>query len=119
MLSTLAAILLCLAPQAPLPARVDEVEINHVYDCQGRLTFVQAILWDHYGDRREVVAWRIIQTAKDRPIPASGEWSIPWPSEAGSPSHVRAQWLSRSWTQYDPEMQDRRRVPVDARRGVR
>ena len=79
---TLATCLLCLLP-GPLPHRVDAIEINRVYDANGRLGLVQAILWADGPDGERVVAWRVWRPG-ERVEPSRGGWSIQWHGRPGA-----------------------------------
>lgn len=94
-----------------IPDRCDRLEINHVYDCNGRHSFTQAIFWDWYSDGTlHVSAWSIL-----------GKHRL----ERGRIVFYQRQTLRvvefstwcESWTQGDPELRDRQLLPVERRRG--
>jgi hypothetical protein len=120
--STLVAGALTLVPATPLVCdQVDVLELNCVYDGEGRLLLRQMIFWDwrHDQSRYEVVAWRLWQD--DFPLPVrdwhSGAFVLLW-SDAETLRSVRARAFWQTWTQHDPEMEDRRQLSQHLRRGL-
>lgn len=121
-MTTLAALILAVVPLAePLRERCDVIELNHMYDGEGRLVFDQVIFWDWTPDecRYQVRAWRIVK----------------WPSQIPERDHARACWrtvfrdgevlrvvesqsMGETWTQYDPEVFEREVLPIHRRRGL-
>lgn len=95
--------------------RVAAIEINQVYNGEGDLRLRQAILWADYQDGEHVVAWRMLKPTETA-VPAGDGWSLDW---NGRPGAVWSAVLRRTWTQYDPEILDRKHLPQCERIGVR
>lgn len=108
-------LLLCFLPQQPPPQHVAAIEVNRVYDGCGELVLTQAILWADYPDGEHVVAWRALRE-REGPVPSRGGWSLDW---QGRPGAVWSPVLRRTWTQYDPELLDRRAIRPECRIGVK
>ena len=90
------------------------VEVNRFYNEQGSLIFTQLIWLDESG---VVIAWRLVKTpsmlpALDRP---RGEYVVTW-HDGEVLREVRSRSLKETWTQYDPEVQQRDVVPQCRRR---
>jgi hypothetical protein len=120
--TTIVAGALSLVPATPLVCdQVDLLELNCVYDGDGRLMLRQMIFWDWQGDqaRYQVVAWRLWQ--EDFPLPTrdwrTGAFVLLW-SDAETLRSVRARAFWQTWTQHDPEMEDRRLLSQHLRRGL-
>ncbi len=104
------------------PARTDDVdliEVNHVYDGNGKRTFEQLIFWNRDGHRLQVVAWRAIGLAERprRDFQRGGAVSIFL--DSGKLRRVTSRHKFSSWTNYDPEFVERTILPVSKRRGLR
>ena len=99
--------------------RVDLVEINHFYDPQGRLVFDQIIFYD-WSDaqcRFNVRAWRLLK--KPAQVPQrnwqTGVYQAVW-HDGGVLRKVEATSFRESWTQRDPELEERAFLPKNQRR---
>jgi hypothetical protein len=111
-----------IVPHAPLVCdRVDIIELNRVYDERGRPTLTQMIFWEwrEHDARPHVVAWRLwpergLQPTRDWSV---GDYVLLW-HDGELLREVRAARWSESWTQHDPEMEDRTWLPKAARRGL-
>lgn len=106
--------------------RVDLIELNHFYDDKGKLVFDQWIFYDWRGRTSEfvVVAWRL---SKDT------NFSFPVKSyktrqyvflfhdrkSNGLLRRVTSPCYRETWTQYDPELVNREKLPQEQRRGLR
>lgn len=119
---TLLALILATVPHAePLRERCDAIEVNHMYDGEGRLVFDQVIFLDWTPDesRYHVRAWRLVK----------------YPSQIPERDHARNCWrtvfrdgevlrvieagsMRRTWEQHDPEALEREVLPVHRRRGL-
>lgn len=117
-------ILLSLLPAGPGPL-VDEcdlVELNHYYDCTGRLVFDQVIWsdWSPADSRWQVIAWRLTKDdlglTPHRDSRCGAFVSRWW--EVGVCREVRASCFRETWTQFDPELAERDALPQDRRRGL-
>jgi hypothetical protein len=99
--------------------RVDLIEVNHVYDERGRLTFSQIIFYDWSAEdaRFQVRAWRMLKT--DAQIPhrdwATNDFVAVWQDD-GILREVHADTFRESWTQHDPELVEREHLPKERRR---
>ena len=101
---------------------VDVIEINRYYDGNGQLVFVQFIFWRQltttkHGLADYVVAWRIFNGSQPVISRRAGLALLTW-VERGRLRQVFASSLIRSWTQVDPEVRNRRRLPVSRRPGL-
>jgi len=101
---------------------VDLIEVNHFYDDEARLVFLQVIFydWAYYENRYQVRAWRLLK--HDSQIPrynwTSGDYETIF-QDGDVIRRVRAKYYRETWTQYDPEIEERERLPKDCRRGLR
>ncbi len=114
--------MLTIVPQSPLVCdRVDLIELNRVYDDEGRPAITQMIFWDWTpaDGRFHVVAWRLWKQAEMQPTRdwAQGEYVLLW-HDGELLREVRAPAWRESWTQHDPEMEDRRQLAKGERRGL-
>lgn len=99
--------------------RVDLVEVNHFYDPQGRLVFDQVIFYDWSVSqcRFNVRAWRLLK--KPGQVPQrnwkTGMYEAVW-HDGGVLRKVQAESFRESWTQRDPELEERAYLPKNQRR---
>lgn len=108
---------------------VHAIELNHFYDMKGNPVYDQVIFWECAPEtgRFQVRAWTI---ADDREIPnrrpiknyATGLYQVDWyDTDKGIKRKVTSNLYRESWTQYDPEMRDKkvhhesRRIPLPGR----
>lgn len=110
-------LLLCLlgstAGIAERPHRVDLIEVNHI--CRwDRENFTQVILWEWSPclKRYVVVAW---QNAPPEPdiTPIKGRYLFRW---RDTPHIISATHYRETWTQNDPEVDNRKVWPVERMR---
>ena len=111
-----------MVPHATLVCdRVDVLELNRVYDESGRPMLTQMIFWDwHERDAQShVVAWRLWKDDAFQPTRdwSRGDYVLLW-HDGELLREVRASAWRESWTQFDPEMEDRTRFPKSQRRGL-
>jgi len=100
---------------------VDVIEINHYYDDQGQLVLDQMIFYDwsprksHY----DVRAWRLLKSPIQTPRKdvATGRYVAIW-RDGKTIRKVLAKNVRESWTQYDPEMVERRFLAREQRRDL-
>ncbi len=98
---------------------VDLVELNHFIDENGREVFRQVVFydWSKRHRRFHVRGWRLIKTASQLPkrshVP--NRYVTQW-IDNGSLRRVHASQLRETWTQHDPERQNRKFLPEDKRR---
>ena len=99
----------------------DVIELNHFYDPEGRKVFVQVIFWEWRGEEEafRVVAWRLWKSPAQTPERdwQRGGYRTLW-LDVDHPRLIRAPSLRETWTQYDPELEDRQFLPPDRRRGL-
>jgi hypothetical protein len=111
-----------LVPLAPVVEdRADVIEVNRYYDQDGRQVFVQVIFWDWRAGEGayRVFAWRMLKTAEQ--IPVYDWWRGCYVTQFLDQNvlrSVRAAGARDTWTQYDPELDDRQFLPQHARRGL-
>ena len=99
----------------------DIIELNHFYDEEGRKVFDQVIFWEWREAEAafHVVAWRMWKSPSQTPERdwQRGGYKAVW-HDAGRLRAVRATSFHETWTQYDPELEDRRLLAPDRRRGL-
>ena len=122
MFTALALTVLAMLPPAGVVSdRVDLIEVNHVYDDLGNPVFRQAIFYDWRlaAGAFEVRAWRLLKHADQRPVRDwdTGRWTMIF-QDGDVLREVRAAFFYESWTQYDVEIDQRRRLPPEYRRGL-
>ena len=100
--------------------QVDELELNHYYDGDGKLILQQWILWEWVEDKRRVVAWRLVNDTKPYSLSRrfGGGWQMTFDDLGRGLRRVRAKCYCETWTQHDPEVADRSAWPSDRRRGL-
>jgi len=123
MLTTLATLILAVVPCGDvLVDRCDVVEVNHLYDDEGKHVFDQVIWydWHHDAGRFEVVDWRLVKCDSILPLAdyQCEEYSQTW-MDGETLRRVWSKSMRESWTQYDPELVERESLPKDSRRGLR
>ena len=114
--------LLLLLAVLPMPGvtcdRVDVIEVNHVFDAQGKPVLTQLIFYDWRPCQSEydVRTWRLLKHCDHRPEldRRSGEWVARW-HDGDVLREVRSTAFRESWTQYDVERIERERLPQEWR----
>ena len=101
---------------------VDLIEWNHYYNEHGKLVFQQLIFYDwstadcHYHVR----AWRLLKRPAQLPHRnwKLGDYVAIWHDRQGGNvlRKVRAKTIRHTWTQYDPEVDERVFLPQKRRR---
>lgn len=119
-LNVLALLLLAILPREDVAEdRVDVVEVNHFYDCEGRLVFDQLIFYDWCprAERHQVRAWRLMKTPSQLPQRNWGGvgYLAVW-QDGEVLRRVHAASLRETWTQYDPELLEREWLAKEKRR---
>lgn len=89
---------------------VELIEVNHVYDGEGRLHLTQTIFWSREG----VQAWRMNNEGKLNPV-----GKVLYFMDQGTVRCVTARTVAESWTMYDVELADRDLLPRELRRELR
>ena len=88
---------------------VDVIEINHVV-AEGVLVFTQVIYWRWEADNRlHAAAWRRVE-AKHRVNRVNGIYTDTWTHE-GKLYKVRSRGFRERWSDFDPELLDRKEWP--------
>lgn len=92
---------------------VDCIELNHLYDSEGRYVYDQVILWQKYCDNEQhVVGWRLVKT----PLCFTNGFFIL--RDGDFDRKIQYKMFRESWTQHDPEVVDRGRWPKEKRSGL-
>ena len=118
-----------------LVQRVDSVEINHVYDNNGRRVLVQLLgrNW-HKFDRPRYKSYFFFLPYKEKTgqhyvefwvlkkdqiqINKSGNlWTFTF-FEKGALRQIKAPYMYKTWTQYDREMDERNTFRIQERKGL-
>lgn len=100
-----------LHPWAPIETtHAETVEHNAFFDCDGKLLFEQLIAWD---EEPHVLDWRLVRGGP--PDPQRGRLTL-WDKDRYR--RVRFETWHRTWTQHDPEQEDRHWRTVDERPGL-
>jgi hypothetical protein len=119
----LIAACLCVGPE-PLVVcdTVDVIELNHLYDGEGREILHQWVFWEwdkHSADYR-VVDWRLVKNEREGPRFAPGRarwvWLVCLDGQPSALRRIEARAFSESWTQVDVELRDREVWPTERRR---
>jgi len=106
-------------PPAVASQHVDLIELNHFVDADGREVFRQVLFYDWSPTHRRFIvrAWRLVKT--DSQIPrrrwAPAQYRCVWHDD-GLMREVTAPSFRETWTQRDPERQNRKLVAEDARK---
>ena len=105
-------------PEDALVERVDLIELNHNYDEAGRFQFNQIIYykWSLDHCRYNVCAWRLLKHDGQIPVRnwCCGGYDSVW-HDGDVLRVVAAEHFRETWTQFDPEMKERRYLPKDKR----
>ena len=116
-----AAILPSDPPEFALEEKIDLVELNHNYDELGRLQFNQIIYynWSDENRRFDVIAWRLYKEPGQVPYKnwKTGTFDSIW-HDGDQLRITSAELFTETWTQYDPEMRERKYLPKDRRLGL-
>ncbi|MGV3483855.1 MAG: hypothetical protein ACO1RT_05515 [Planctomycetaceae bacterium] len=98
--------------------RVDLIELNHFIDQEGREVFRQVLFYDWSDAHRRYVvrAWRVVKAESQLP---RRRWSPPgylcvWLDD-GVLREVSAASFRETWSQTDPERENRKLVPENNR----
>ena len=103
-------LLICDGRRTPPTTHVDLIEVNHCHDDCKRFRFTQLILWECSPDYRRyhVVVWWIPDKLGDELQGLVAKRS----GKTYASAAVR-----ETWTDYDPEVVNRKVFPVEKRRG--
>lgn len=107
------------SPEFATAEQVDLIEVNHYYDENGAHLLDQILFyeWDGREARYQVRAWRLLKSPQQYPRPSiDGQgYETTW-REGASMRVVRSPKFRETWTQYDPELVERRNLPREERR---
>lgn len=122
MLFLLVAATVSLVPFAPVVTdHADVVEINYCYDGEANLVLSQVIFWrwNPKQNAYRVFAWRLLKTASQVPWRSSERdgYVTVW-IDGETMRRVTTSAVRYTWSQYDPELHDRRFLPPRHRRGL-
>lgn len=117
-------VLLLAVGLVPHSATIDDtcnvVEVNHFYDAEGKKVFTQAIFWG-WNERSatyRVIAWRLLKEPMPQALRNGRRgYQMIWYDDHAL-RRVRSSMLRTTWTQFDPELQDRKNFPSEKRRGL-
>lgn len=117
----IALLLLSIAPDLPVSEeRCGRLEYNHYYDGEGRLVFTQLIGWDWYEDEGCWHCCFFLMASQYANIKPSrnpqGGYAVTFYDHAGRLVRIEAASYAETWTQYDPELEDRAFLPKEHRR---
>ena len=115
-------ILLAILPHEPatITDRVDLIERNHVICLQTGTERLEQVIywrWDERTNGRRVVAWRMFR-GPSRVVRIGDEIRESW-EDGPVRREIWARRYVETWTDVDPELIDRERLPVDLRDGLR
>lgn len=81
-------------------------ELNHFYDEKGKFVFDQVI----FHDNDNVCAWCLLRSGT--PCTKDYIWS-----DGLNIRHIKYKMFKETWTQYDPELVAREKLPKERRKG--
>ena len=110
MIAMLLALLLLGRSPFELTDHVDLIELNHHYDACGNHSFDQLIFWeiDPATERFRVRAWKMQNDVDAHPLAVNGIYQIRITNNR-STTLVQSRMFRESWTQIDPERNDKKR----------
>jgi hypothetical protein len=99
-----------------LKDNVDLIEYNHYHDARGEHVFDQLIFYDWSNQKRrfQVRAWRLVKSEQQIPRRNKNGWMVRWHDD-GALREVTAKSQRETWTQYDPELEERNFLSQDQR----
>lgn len=92
---------------------VDLIEVNHFYDCEGRLVFNQIIYydWSHDDARYQIRDWRLLKDHDQIPTRdwRNGGYRSEWVDfkQRNGLRSISAVSVRETWTLHDPELDER------------
>lgn len=97
----------------------DMMELNHFYDCKGCHVFSQVIFWERNpaNGKYNVRAWVLVEMRESlNRIPVKNEidglWHCDWfDSDKGILRKIKSGIYRESWTQSDPEKENKKVLP--------
>lgn len=115
----MAIFVLATVPHLPVTTDdVDLIELNHCYNDNGEKVFDQVIFWEWHKPScsHRIIAWRFAEGLHLIRHTRRGYQAL-W-FTGGRLRRVRAPCYRETWTQYDPEVHDRKQHAVARRRGL-
>jgi hypothetical protein len=106
----------------PIADEVGRLEVNSLYDGDGKLTLRQLVGWDWYESEAtwHCVFWRMV---RDGDLVPRRDWQrggyVVRFTDEGVFREIRAASYAESWSQTDPEQEDLAALPREQRRGLR
>lgn len=107
------ALLLALVITADFAPCVEALEVNTVLDERGHERLTQLVAWDEWGRCEAWWMWPENGTVQRE----GNTYSVIWFDQQGI-HRVKSPRFKRTWTGYDVEEENRKRWPLDRRRGV-
>jgi hypothetical protein len=101
-----------------LEESVDVVEVNHMFDDDGKPVLDQLLFYRWNRDRHELIDWRSVKSPECLPACRGGRWECVW-VDGIQLRRIRVGSVRESWTQWDPELIDRDVLPTDRRQKLR
>lgn len=105
-----------LEPHCPLSrSHVDLIELNHCYNEEGLPIYHQYIFWKWDGQLGyRVQAYRVLKGQFSGPCRYRSGYRARW-CDNGVFREITAPYFRETWTQYDPELDDRQVFPMEKR----
>ena len=94
---------------------MDLIEVNHFHDAE-KIRFSQMIYWSMIRGELHVRTWRVIDNDYYVPRDAAGYCDIV--IRDGVTYRIRSKSYRETWTDYDPEVVDRRVWPEEFRQWI-
>jgi hypothetical protein len=105
---------------------VDLIELNHFYDKMGQIIYDQVIFYEKAPEngRFRVRAWCLADDREHpnrRPVKSetTGFYHVDWrDTDAKLLRHIKSRLLRETWTQADPEREDKKQLHESLRRSL-
>lgn len=103
---------------------VDLIEVNHVYDLEGKPVLSQLIYYEFVGGRYRVRTWELLKSNHQHPVYNYNLklWTVIYTDVLSGSDEATREIRSRNkverWTQYDPEREDRDELPSEQRHSL-
>jgi hypothetical protein len=109
----------------PLTEHCRLIEVNHYHDEDAKLVFRQILFydWNARDSRYEIYAWRIYKHDSQIPLKnhRTGKYEATWRDfkDRDVLRKTTSDLFRETWTQFDPELEDREFLPQGERRQLR
>lgn len=113
------ALLLAFLPSSGTitPQHVDTIELNHFINTEnGKEAFSQYLYRDFDGYEFVITDWRL---AKGQTIDKNGQYYMMTFMDGQRLKCVRSESFVETWTDYDPELAEREKLPKEKRKLLR